>query len=459
VRRLALIALIESCSFAPPASSFTDRAPEKDGAIDLDAEPELDAGLDAGQPNDGGPPRDGGDNRAPMANAGPAQRGIPWDTFALDGTASLDPDGDPLAFRWSIESAPVGALGGFAPFPGAAIAEVASTSFYAERAGTYLLKLEVSDGSLTDSATVAIEIDGFHLLPSPPGLAPGDTVALAIEDDRVYLGVKPRGGEIYELATRTSRPLPCEVSDKINAIAIDGDARAYYVFDDSRVVISTDGASCESLELPEGPSKIKDVEVGPSGELYFATDRDVYSAVADQISEHVFAALGNDAKYRALGIADGPTLWIGTDEASGNDGAIATSIPPDESAPVTSWFGGDDKVTAIAAGVRDEVWIAGELGIAHVADVRTPAVAELHLDFPPPLTVVMLAAARDPRSDDLFFANAQGIARYKRDVGAFVVIAKTTSGLGAGDLRTLAFDRTRRILVVGTQSGAFMIGP
>jgi hypothetical protein len=206
--RIALVSLVASCNFAPPASSFFPEAPNKD------------ATFDGGDPFAGG--ADAGDrpnNRAPVAHAGVDQRGFPWDTFSLDGAASLDPDGDAITYRWSIDAAPADALGGFAPFPGAASAEIAGPEFYAERAGHYVLRLEVSDGALTDSATVAIEIDPFELLPSPGGLPPADTVALAIGGGRIYSGVRPRGAELFDLGARASSSIPCELSDKINDIA------------------------------------------------------------------------------------------------------------------------------------------------------------------------------------------------------------------------------------------------
>jgi len=96
-----------------------------------------------------------GTNRPPVANAGADQPGaVAGAPVSLDGSGSFDPDGDPITFLWSITSAPAGsvaALGG---------AATASASFTPDVAGTYVLRLEVSDGLLADADTVVVEARG-----------------------------------------------------------------------------------------------------------------------------------------------------------------------------------------------------------------------------------------------------------------------------------------------------------
>ena len=45
-------------------------------------------------------------NRAPVADAGPDQSVYLGDAIAVDGGDSSDPDGDPIAYLWTVQSAP-----------------------------------------------------------------------------------------------------------------------------------------------------------------------------------------------------------------------------------------------------------------------------------------------------------------------------------------------------------------
>lgn len=82
-------------------------------------------------------------NRPPVAEAGPQQSATRGDRVMLDGTASRDPDGDPLSFTWRLRRAPPGSLtsleGPSTPNP-----ELAT-----DVAGTYEIDLIVSDGLLS----------------------------------------------------------------------------------------------------------------------------------------------------------------------------------------------------------------------------------------------------------------------------------------------------------------------
>ncbi|MCG3200065.1 MAG: hypothetical protein GHCLOJNM_04594 [bacterium] len=93
-------------------------------------------------------------NQPPVANAGPDQAVFVVDTIQLDGSASTDPDGDPITYQWSVASAPAGAAVTFNP--GQA---VASPTVSVNLAGSYVFRLVVNDGtqnSAPDEVTVTV---------------------------------------------------------------------------------------------------------------------------------------------------------------------------------------------------------------------------------------------------------------------------------------------------------------
>jgi hypothetical protein len=89
-------------------------------------------------------------NHAPIANAGADQTALVSTTVHLDGTASSDPDGNSLTFRWNFVSKPATSA--------AALTDATTPvpSFVIDKAGTYTLQLLVSDGSLSSTDTVIV---------------------------------------------------------------------------------------------------------------------------------------------------------------------------------------------------------------------------------------------------------------------------------------------------------------
>lgn len=87
-------------------------------------------------------------NRAPVANAGGPYSGVPNTPIAFDGTASADPDGDALTYVWNFGDTK------------SATGPTPAHSYSA--AGSYVVVLTVSDGSLSHAAgTIATITDVF----------------------------------------------------------------------------------------------------------------------------------------------------------------------------------------------------------------------------------------------------------------------------------------------------------
>ncbi|TQV82812.1 PKD domain-containing protein [Aliikangiella coralliicola] len=97
-------------------------------------------------------------NTAPIANAGEDQSVHTGSKVTLDGSASRDPDGDPLSFRWSILHKPADSN-----------AELSSSSSVQPKldidvAGDYVIQLIVNDGEL-DSEPDTVMISTFNMRP------------------------------------------------------------------------------------------------------------------------------------------------------------------------------------------------------------------------------------------------------------------------------------------------------
>lgn len=117
-------------------------------------------------------------NDQPVADAGGDLIGVPAGTITLDGSASYDPDDDPITFAWEQVSGPAINLSG---------ATSAKATFDAEEGQTYMFRLTVRDdhnGVATDRVTVStlkteITIKRFSV--TPVQVEPGDSVSILWE--------------------------------------------------------------------------------------------------------------------------------------------------------------------------------------------------------------------------------------------------------------------------------------
>jgi hypothetical protein len=90
-------------------------------------------------------------NAAPTVRPGGAQAVLAGNPVQLDGSASTDPDGNPLSYRWSLVERP---LGSSAVLTGPATPR---PSFFADVVGSYVFSLVVNDGQL-DSTTGLVTV-------------------------------------------------------------------------------------------------------------------------------------------------------------------------------------------------------------------------------------------------------------------------------------------------------------
>ena len=91
------------------------------------------------------------ENLAPVANAGPDDTATVGATAQLDGSASSDPDGDPLTYNWAFVSRPNGSTATLSN------ASAVRPTFVVDRPGTYVVQLIVNDGKVNsppDTVTI-----------------------------------------------------------------------------------------------------------------------------------------------------------------------------------------------------------------------------------------------------------------------------------------------------------------
>ena len=92
------------------------------------------------------------ENLAPIADAGDNQTAVIGEDVLLSGSA-FDPNQDPLTYDWSFDSKPAGSLATLVSNP-----NDGNASFYADVAGTYYVRLTVSDLLLEGTDTAQIQV-------------------------------------------------------------------------------------------------------------------------------------------------------------------------------------------------------------------------------------------------------------------------------------------------------------
>jgi hypothetical protein len=99
-------------------------------------------------------------NSAPVANAGAYQNVVAGTTTTLDGSASSDANGDALTYKWIMISRPLTSTAALSSDT------AIKPTFVADRAGTYVLSLQVSDSKASSNLSyVTISAGAANLAP------------------------------------------------------------------------------------------------------------------------------------------------------------------------------------------------------------------------------------------------------------------------------------------------------
>jgi hypothetical protein len=180
-------------------------------------------------------------NAAPVADAGPDQSVRVGATVTLTGSGSIDDDGDPLAYSWTLTGPDLvdatGSLTG---------ADTAGPSFLADREGEYVASLVVNDGtadSTPDTVSIRVTDD------CPGGVGKVAELETAINDANLDPGL-----DTITLANNCSYTLTTVLPDIGNPITIEGNGNtidgnaAFRVF----LVTKLDNLTMNDLDLTNG---------------------------------------------------------------------------------------------------------------------------------------------------------------------------------------------------------------
>jgi uncharacterized repeat protein (TIGR01451 family) len=89
-----------------------------------------------------------GNNQPPVANAGPDQQVPVGSTVQLDGSASSDPETQPLTYTWILNTRPAGSAAVLSA------TNVVNPTFVADVPGTYIAQLVVNDGQINGPSDI-----------------------------------------------------------------------------------------------------------------------------------------------------------------------------------------------------------------------------------------------------------------------------------------------------------------
>jgi len=248
-------------------------------------------------------------NELPVANAGLDLPLSVGETATLDGTGSLDPEGETLTYVWTVDQAPTGST--------ATITDptLATASFVPDVEGIYVVRLVVSDGYDSSPADFAI----LFVDPIPPTVV--DFCQDITEDTTFVAGTTYRitcNIDILNNATLTIEPgTQLRVTNNYVIAVYDGGAVAADGTSDAPITIQPDNAGTTWRGLRFGPGSngantvLRHVVISEGGNSSNVTSRNASLAFEDVtgfILEDVTVDLSASVGIGLLGSST-PASW------------------------------------------------------------------------------------------------------------------------------------------------------
>lgn len=110
------------------------------------------------------------ENQAPVAVPGPLIMAEVGEMVQLDGSGSSDPENDPLAYHWTIDTAPERSAAVLSD------SSAEAPTMVPDKAGTYVIQLIVSDGEYdSDPATIDVIVEETNIYGDHPSFSPDGT--------------------------------------------------------------------------------------------------------------------------------------------------------------------------------------------------------------------------------------------------------------------------------------------